>query len=781
MQKYYFMRISTPKIVKYTIHCFNAGLLFLLFFLTQNLYAREYVGMIDGVLDEDHWFEAIRYDDFVVTQPYSLSSPSFNTQVLIHSDQHGLYVGFINQQVQKEGSSRTSLRDEDIKTDFNEVIIDFDNQGLRSYGFKISRNNAVQDAIWRDRNREEINWNGNWLHGVSISDAQWQTEFFIPWSVVVSKTSDDVQRNIKLYFGRWHQGRRQRSSYPKTDRSQLNFMDEFATYNAVIAYKPQLDAFPFITLSHDLLRQKNEYKVGMDIFWKPTNHQQINLSLNPDFGQIESEDLVINFSAIETFYSEKRPFFRENNELFDIWGPETLRVIHTPRIGGESDQSKARNIDAALRLTQIGKQFDISLLSAFEEDTQYRDGGHFFALRGQYKSENWTTGLIQTLVDRPSINRQAKTTALDGLVEINNSLFLSAQLIRSQINHSVANRDGVLQVSDIAWWVKADFEISDVWFNEIALLNYGGKFDISDFGFVKQVDRKQFEYTTTYEWPELENKWIRDIKLESRVIAKNNQNNDDLPQELEIDASFILPSRAVWEIETVYITSGDDDLITRGGRVVYLPKQTEFAIAYTTTQDHYLQLELSAGTGTQGLNGGFQTYEFTPSLQIEQWMNLELEIEYQRFDNGLIWLGDEDEINGDGEGDDSQNLLGSFALEELSIAFNVSARMGNRHELRVKMESATLHANANQVYGVAKDGLIFVSNQEELESFSESEFAVQVRYRYEIGPLSEFYLVYSRGAEQEIEGLPKSRRHLLSNTIKMADTETIIMKLKYHF
>jgi hypothetical protein len=194
-----------------------------------------------------------------------------------------------------------------------------------------------------------------------------------------------------------------------------------------------------------------------------------------------------------------------------------------------------------------------------------------------------------------------------------------------------------------------------------------------------------------------------------------------------------------------------------------------------------LQLEISAGTGTQGLNGGFQTYEFTPYLQIEEWMNLELEIEYQRFDNGLIWLGDEDDINGAGDGDDSQNFLGSFTLEELSIAFNVSARIGNRHELRVKMESATLHANANQVYGVARDGLIFVSDQEELESFSESEFAVQVRYRYEIGPLSEFYLVYSRGAEQEIEGLPKSRRNLLSNTIKMADTETIIMKLKYHF
>ena len=383
--------------------------LVLLCFFSQHLNSQEYVGNIDGDLEEDHWYQATLYSNFQVTQPFSLKTPSYTTDVLVHSDDHGLYIGFINQQSKSSRIAHTSLRDEEIKSDFNEVIIDFDSQGKRGYGFKVSRNNAAQDSVWRDKNREETDWNGEWLHGVKIDEEQWQTEIFIPWSVVVSIENKGFTRDIKLYFSRWHQGKRQRSSYPATDRSQLSFMDEFNTYSAVIGYKPQVDYFPYLTLDRNLLLQDNNYKFGMDVFWKPNNNQQINLSLNPDFGQVESEDLVINFNAIETFESEKRPFFRENNDLFDIWGPETLRVIHTPRIGGDDYEGDSRDIDAAVRLTQVGEKFDVSLLSAFEKSSRQLNGRDFFALRGQYKSANWTTGFIQTYVDRPDIKRKAIT------------------------------------------------------------------------------------------------------------------------------------------------------------------------------------------------------------------------------------------------------------------------------------------------------------------------------------------------------------------------------------
>lgn len=759
--------------------------LVLLCFFSQHLNSQEYVGNIDGDLEEDHWYQATLYSNFQVTQPFSLKTPSYTTDVLVHSDDHGLYIGFINQQSKSSRIAHTSLRDEEIKSDFNEVIIDFDSQGKRGYGFKVSRNNAAQDSVWRDKNREETDWNGEWLHGVKIDEEQWQTEIFIPWSVVVSIENKGFTRDIKLYFSRWHQGKRQRSSYPATDRSQLSFMDEFNTYSAVIGYKPQVDYFPYLTLDRNLLLQDNNYKFGMDVFWKPNNNQQINLSLNPDFGQVESEDLVINFNAIETFESEKRPFFRENNDLFDIWGPETLRVIHTPRIGGDDYEGDSRDIDAAVRLTQVGEKFDVSLLSAFEKSSRQLNGRDFFALRGQYKSANWTTGFIQTYVDRPDIKRKAITTSVDAFIEVNNQLFVTGQFIRSEIDHSTNTDMKSANINDYGWWIKADYQASDVWSNELAILNYGQQFDISDFGFVKQVDRKQFEYKTSYEWPEINNSLVRDIKVESSFTAKNNNNNDDLPKEFELDVTLAQSSSAIWELETVYISAGDDDLITRGGNVAYLPKQTELVIGYTTAQNHWLQLEISAGLGKQGLDGDYNVFEITPSVQIGEWINMELEVEYQAFDNWLIWLGDDDddllEDEMDDFDDDNLNLLGDFSMDELSIAFNVSVRIGDKHELRLKLESVSLEANANQVFEVATDNQIYLSDEEDPESFSESEFAIQLRYRYEIGPLSELYFVYSRGGEQEIDGLPSSRRKFLNSAVNHADLESLVVKIKYHF
>ena len=63
----------------------------------------------------------------------------------------------------------------------------------------------------------------------------------------------------------------------------------------------------------------------------------MNVALNPDFGQVESDDVVINFSAMETFYADKRPFFSENQSMFDVDGYRFLYVINTRRIGASPD------------------------------------------------------------------------------------------------------------------------------------------------------------------------------------------------------------------------------------------------------------------------------------------------------------------------------------------------------------------------------------------------------------------------------------------------------------
>ena len=102
--------------------------------------------------------------------------------------------------------------------------------------------------------------------------------------------------------------------------------------------------------------------------------------MNPDFGQVESDEVVVNFSAFETFYSDRRPFFAENNNLFDV-SDYMHRIINTRRIGGRPDydcsiygeleeycrqnKSETSEIDFALKYTQKG-EVDFGFMSASE-------------------------------------------------------------------------------------------------------------------------------------------------------------------------------------------------------------------------------------------------------------------------------------------------------------------------------------------------------------------------------------------------------------------------------
>ena len=80
----------------------------------------------------------------------------------------------------------------------------------------------------------------------------------------------------------------------------------------------KIDFFPYLTLSDDRVLNEDSKKVGAEIFWKIDSGQQLNVAVNPDFGQVESDELVVNFSSSETFYSDKRPFFFRKTILFSM-------------------------------------------------------------------------------------------------------------------------------------------------------------------------------------------------------------------------------------------------------------------------------------------------------------------------------------------------------------------------------------------------------------------------------------------------------------------------------
>ncbi|WP_274055323.1 DUF5916 domain-containing protein [Thalassomonas actiniarum] len=749
--------------------------------------AREGKFIPDGRLDEALWQQAGLFGQFFITQPLTLVEAKEKTTALFYTDEAGVYIGFINEQENLTRVGRLTLYDEDISDDFNEVIIDFNGKGIRAYGFKVSRENAAQDSIWSRETQESTDWNGEWFHASYSGEHSWQSEIFIPWTSLSMDVSPKDTREIKVYFSRWQQSLTRRLAFPAIDSSQTRFLDNFAAIEVSTEDYSSLDIFPYVSMNRDLLAHQSDAELGADFFWRPSPDKQLALSLNPDFGQVESDEIVVNFSAIETYLEEKRPFFLENHAMFDVRGPENLILVNTRRVGGQAfgQENGATDIDVAARYTQFGDMFEYGILAASEDDSRNIRGRDFLSARISYLHDNYNLGLLYNLTKTPQVARKAQVWGLDFAYEINNKLQLSGVYFHSDISANGLTED----VRDNGWSFTADYQAYDFWSQHLTLYRYGRDLDINDFGFVERVNIAQIAYDSVYEWPKGYRAWgISDFILEFAMDYSENEQDDDLPMSAESTFVINTHDNEEWEFELEYREEGIDDLITFGFNPARIPASHGVKLSYKSDQSQDLILDMSVATGKSGLKGRWTTYEFEPSYRLNEYVALELELTYSKRDSWLISLyeeDEEDEIEDEpedegGEEEDGANVLHDYRQEELSLAFNLSARFGEKHELRLKVEGVGIKAYGLDQFAAAPDGDLNPLGQAP-DDFFESEFFAQIRYRYQISPLSEIYLVYGRGGESEFARPGPSFSHLIEDAVNHPGEENIFIKARFHF
>ena len=175
--------------------------------------------------------------------------------------------------------------------------------------------------------------------------------------------------------------------------------------------------------------------MSLEVFCRPDASQPLSVAVNLDFGRLESDELVVNFSAFETFYAERRPFFAENQALFDVSGGGGLRMLHTRRMGTAGD------IRAAVKYTRNGEQID------FRADITDTLG-----LEGQ---------LISTRVDRQKLSDDDQCN--------------------DQCNDQCDdNRGGA--------WLSFEQEFNQNWHHSLSLTHYDKDFNINDLGYLARAD-----------------------------------------------------------------------------------------------------------------------------------------------------------------------------------------------------------------------------------------------------------------------------------------------------
>jgi len=297
--------------------------------VVRALLAEETIKM-DGVLTEKVWQEK-GYSDFTQSDPHDGEKPTEKTTVWVAYDKEALYVAARLYDSEPEKIiRRLGRRDDFLDSDW--FIFAVDPYYDRRSGFQFAVNPVGSIVDWTLFNDEwrDTTWDGVWEWKVRIDEQGWIVEIRIPFNQLRFTKKDEYVWGVN--FRRIIKRKNERVTFvwvPKEDSGYVSrFADlvgikdihpgrhiEFLPYSVGQAqFCPSEPGNPFETGKHYLGNAGFDLKVGLK------SNLTLDTTVNPDFGQVEVDPAVINLSAYETYYREKRPFFIEGSNIFNAFG-----------------------------------------------------------------------------------------------------------------------------------------------------------------------------------------------------------------------------------------------------------------------------------------------------------------------------------------------------------------------------------------------------------------------------------------------------------------------------
>ena len=753
------------------------------FFLLFSLFINAESIVIDANLDEPEWDTAITINQYSEVIPFTLQPAEERTVAKIFSNENGIYVGFTNFQANSTMLSNKSLRDEITNTaDQNWISIDFDNDREKAYLFFVTLANIKGDGIRRIGGWPEFDWDGDWEVKTKEYDGYWVSEFLIPWNVALMKNVDGEERTINITTIRKIADKQSWIGDAETSARRTNFLLKLRPIQIKNYTQSKVNYFPYVSKTYNSVTGFNEDKIGAEIFISSGTGKQVNLTFNPDFGQAESDEVIVNFSAQETFYSEKRAFFNENQSLFDLSHYDRYRVINTRRIGAAStydcqasydedrcdgERKSYTDIDFALRYTQKNDNSNVGIFVAQESDESFTKGKNFYAIRSKNKIGTRTIGYFLTHVVDNFTNKKATVNVIDFINVKSNKLTLYTDFLSSE-------KEGVSGFGLRSQFVYKPTQLSR---RSGSILYFEDSFRLNDFGYLKKNDwfhvglgsditKVDFNESSSVK----ERKIGTDFNYDSDTSG--NSNPTQLRQEYNFQYKDTSSFQASWDLKT----SGKNTTITRKNVDFPFVKRNgsfSFNLDYESPSYGSWEYDWRVGyeTADKYKTWSSEGYErrfakIAGSIYPIDDFKLGWEFRVREEDEWLNWIKD--------------NELAVYDLTQKIISINANWFKGYKHEIRLKSQFVALEAESPISLISDKAGYLY-NHKSIVKPFTDGITSFQVRYKYEIAPLSYIYLVYTKGGRVYDDENERNTSDVFKDPWENPDNEIFSLKFRLKY
>ena len=757
------------------------------FFLTTLLFSAILIKaesiVIDGILDEPEWANAFSISEFYQTSPFNLQKSEGETLVYIFSNEDGIYVGFINKQSNSSMLSKKTLRDEMTSlSDKNSINIDFDGDGNKAYILAVNLGDSLFDAIKIKTGDFKTDWDGDWIAKTKRHDGYWVSEFYLPWNLVLMNQPAGNKRTIKYSVLRYKANEQIWVSSTGSMASRPDYFEKLDSLEIANYTKSKLNFFPYVSSNQNSITKFEDNKIGAEIFYNSGTGKQINATFNPDFGQAESDDVVINFSARETFYSEKRAFFNENQSLFNINNYDRYTVMNTRRIGSapsykcseeenidecENSKKNYSDIDYALRYSQKTGKTELGFFTARETDESFSVGRNFYALRSRTDLGNKTLGYMLTHVDDSFNNKTASVSVIDYVNVKSDQLTYFTDLLFSEKDDD----------SRFGYRSQFNYQPSNFSYISGSILYFDENFQLNDFGYLRRADwihiglgggLKQINFSKESPINQI------DINVDFNYDADTNGNSNPIRIDQKNEITFKDTSKLKFDFGIK--TSGKNTTITRKNPdfpFVKIKKKKNITLDFEAvnykfwTYDWRISFEKGDKYNSWNSDGyKREFYKIAGSYFPNDNLKINLQYRVRKENEWLIWTED--------------NKFGLYDSEQDTVSIGLNWFSSNKHEIRLKSQFVALQAD-NPRSLISDSGGYLYETDDLIKPFTQGVVSFQVRYKYEIAPLSYLYLVYSKGGTSYDEDEDYSKSEIFNQPWKNPSDEvySIKFRLKY--
>jgi hypothetical protein len=449
--------------------------------------------ILDGILTES-LYQQTPISNFIKKEPVEGGPASESTHVWISYDESNIYFSgrFFDSEPDSIDMS-LMRRDNMTESDWFWIFIDPYNDDRTGNYFAVNPGGSICDGTLYNDGWMDDAWDGIWEVETNVDEEGWTTEIKIPFTQLRFNEAEEMVWGVNL--NRDIKRKHEMSFYVMVPHDESGFVSRFADLEGLDGIKPKqrFEALPYIVQKAQYLRhdaddpfykgRQYETSFGADLKMSIGSNLNLDATINPDFGQVEVDPAVVNLTAFETFYSERRPFFIEGSNVFNFgyggannnWGFNfgIPSLFYSRRIGRSPQgevmtdgityyPNETRILGAAKLTGKFDESWSIGALSAVTERTYATtrtDEGmdvreevepftHYGVFRTQkeFNEGNQAIGMIFTAVNRdlsdPNLNnllgKQAYTFGTDGwtFLDDNETYVVTASVIGSYVQGS---------------------------------------------------------------------------------------------------------------------------------------------------------------------------------------------------------------------------------------------------------------------------------------------------------------------------------------------------------